>query len=173
MSNQPPSIRLGEILVEQKVLSPQQVFEVLEQQKSSHLPFGVLAERMFDVTMASIEEAWVEQYCRENQAIDLDQQRIDEEALRIINRRQAWQFEMMPLRYEPTGELLMAASRHRLARAVTFASHRLKPVVLFQIARSAQLRDFLRKHYPMPEVTEELLEMARKYSVQSDREDAA
>ena len=51
----------------------------------------------------------------------------------------------------------MAASRRRLARAVTFASNRLKPAVFFRIARSDQLRRFLKKYYPMSEVTDELL----------------
>ncbi|MCC5830630.1 MAG: hypothetical protein JJU36_14380 [Phycisphaeraceae bacterium] len=173
MSKQSPAIRLGEILVERGVLTEQQVFEILQKQKTTHFPFGVLAERMFDVTVTSIEDAWVEQYVRENPAIDLRTQRIDEEALRTINARQAWQFEILPLRFEPSGELLMAATRHRLARAVSFAARRIKSTVLFNIAQSAQLRDFLRKHYPMPEVTEEILEMARRWCRAQDQESAA
>ncbi len=47
----------------------------------------------------------------------------------------------------------MAASRSRLARAVSFIARRLTPVVLFRIAESDQLRGFLKKHYPMPEVS--------------------
>ena len=82
--------------------------------------------------------------------------------LRLINRRQAWQFEILPLRMdESTGELLMAASKHRLARAVTFAASRLKPIVYFRVAESEQLREFLRHHYPMAEVSEEILRQAR------------
>ena len=40
-------IRLGEILVENGLLTPQQVNQVLKQQKRGGRPFGVLAERMF------------------------------------------------------------------------------------------------------------------------------
>jgi hypothetical protein len=162
LAAQQPTIRIGQILVEQGVLSEQQVLEVTEAQRRHHLPFGVLAERMFDVTLESIERAWVEQYHRFTGSIDLERERVEEDVLRLISRRQAWQFEILPLRFEPEGELLMAASRARLARAVTFAAATLKPVVFFRIAESEQLRSFLKKHYPMPEVSQELLRRARE-----------
>ncbi len=155
-------IRIGQILIERGVLTEQQVFEVVEQQRVRGLPFGVLAEKMFDVTVETIEQAWIEQYFRMTGEIELRERDIDMRALKLINRRQAWQFEILPLRFEQTGELLMAASRHRLARAVTFAANRIEPVVYFRIADSDQLRDFLRKHYPMPEVTEEIIKRARE-----------
>ena len=161
---QPPDnkpIRIGEILVEQGVLTEQQVFEIVQAQKKLHLPFGVLAERMFEVTLESIENAWIEQYHRFTGTIDLSEQNFDDQALRLINRRQAWQFEIIPVGFEPTGELLMAASRRRLARAVTFATNRLDKVVYFRIAESDQIQAFLKEHYPMPEVSEELLAKAK------------
>lgn len=157
--NQP--IRIGEILVEQGVLTEQQVFEIVQAQKKLHLPFGVLAERMFEVTLESIENAWIEQYHRFTGTIDLAKQNFDERALRMINRRQAWQFECLPVSFEPTGELLMAASRRRLARAVTFATNRLDKVVYFRIAESDQIQQFLKEHFPMPEVSDELIAKAR------------
>jgi hypothetical protein len=154
-------IRLGEILVERGVLSEQQVFEILQAQRKHRLPFGVLAERMFDVTLDSIEQAWIEQYHRFSGTIDLTQRHVDTQALQLINRRQAWQFEILPIGFEPTGELLMAASRKRLARAVTFAANRLEHVVYFRIAESEQLRLFLHKYFPMPEVSAELIARAK------------
>ena len=157
-------IRIGEILIEQGVLNEQQVFEIVQMQKKVQKPFGWLAERMFDVTVESIENAWVEQYHRTTGTIDLQRCRIDEDALRLINRRQAWQFEMLPIGEEPTGELLVASTRRRLARAVTFATHKLDRVVFFRIAESEQLRAFLRDHYPMPEVSEELLEKVKAFT---------
>ena len=161
MSKNVQGLRIGDILVEQGILSAQQVFEVLQAQKKNAIPFGVLAERMFEVSVDSIEQAWIEQYCRCTGTIDLKDVQIDTRALKLINRRQAWQFEILPLRFEATGELLMAAARARLARAVTFAANRIKPVAYFRIAESQQLRQFLRKHYPMPEVSQELIRRAR------------
>ncbi len=154
------SIRIGQILIEQGVLSEHQVFEIVEAQRRSSMPFGVLAERLFDVTVDSIERAWVEQYYRFTGTLDLESCRVDAEALKLIHRRQAWQFQMVPLHFESGGELLMAASRRRLARAVTFAATRLEPVVLFRIAECDQLKRFLKAHYPMPEVSDELLQRA-------------
>ncbi len=159
-------IRIGEILIEQGVLSEQQVFEILQAQKHEQLPFGVLAERMYDVTVETIENAWVEQYFRFTGPIDLSEQHVDADALRLINRRQAWQFEMVPLHFEPTGELLVAASRSRLARAVTFAANRLAPVVYFRVAESDELRTFLEEHYPMPQITAEIFKRARSLGEQ-------
>lgn len=156
----PQVVRIGQILIERGVMSEQQVFEVLQEQKRRGVPFGVLAEELFEVTVQSIEDAWIEQYVRFTGTLNLEDVRVDATALKLINRRQAWQFEILPLRYEPTGELLMAASRRRLARAVTFAAHRIEPVVYFRIAQSEQLREFLREHYPMPEVSDELLRKA-------------
>ncbi len=166
-NSDPQPIRIGEILVEQGVLTEQQVFEIVQAQKKLHLPFGVLAERMFEVTLESIENAWIEQYHRFTGTIDLAQQSFDDRALRLINRRQAWQFEILPVGFEPTGELLMAASRRRLARAVTFATNRLDKVVYFRIAESDQMQQFLKEHFPMPEVSDELIAKARDHKQRS------
>ncbi len=166
-------IRIGQILVEQGVLNEQQVLEILEAQRRRSLPFGVLAEEMFEVSVESIERAWVEQYNRFTGTIDLKHQRIDMDALALINRRQAWQFEILPLRFEPNGELLVAASRTRLARAVTFVASRLHPVAFFRIAESDQLRAFLRKHYPMPEISDEILRRARDLAHDRPRDQVA
>ena len=155
------SLRIGEILVEQGVMSEQQVFEVVRAQKRLHLPFGVLAEQLFEVSLESIEQAWVSQYHRFTGTVDLNEVSFDDEALRLIHRRQAWQFEILPVRVDEAGELLIAASRSRLARAVTFAASRLNRAVFFRIADRDQLRQFLRQYYPMPEVSESLIERAK------------
>ena len=154
-------IRIGQILVENGVLTEQQVFEVVQEQKKRHLPFGVLAEQMFDVTVQSIEQAWIDQYHRFTGTIDLSTQTFDADALKLISRRQAWQFEILPIGFQPTGELLIAASRTRLARAVTFATNRIDRAVYFRVAESDQLRTFLKEHYPMPEVSQAIISQAR------------
>ncbi len=161
-SDQSPPLKLGEILVQQGVLSEQQVFEVLQEQKRRPAPFGVLAERMFDVTIRSIEDAWVEQYHRFTGTLDLNEVEFDAEALRLLHRRQAHQFELLPIRFEAGGELLLAATRQRIARAVTFATANLDRVAFFRVAERDQLRAFLQKHYPMPEVSDELIAHARR-----------
>ncbi|MEO0587015.1 MAG: hypothetical protein AAF078_05190 [Planctomycetota bacterium] len=155
------TLRIGEILVTHGVLTEQQVFEVVQAQKSRRLPFGVLAERMFDVTVAAIEDAWVEQYRRLTGTFSLAGVTPSDEALAKINRRQAWQFEMLPVEVDEAGDVLIAASSRRLARAVTFAAQHLDQVAYFRVADDAELRDALRRVYPMPEVAGEYLELAR------------
>lgn len=158
MSN---SLHIGQILIDQGVLNEQQVFQALQAQRHSGVPFGVLAERMFDVTLASIERAWVEQYQQMTGTIDLSGQEIDEQALTLISRRQAWQFEMIPLGFEPDGELVIAASSRRLPRSVTFGVNQLGPVVYFRVAETNQLREFLQRYYPMPEISQHMIDRAR------------
>jgi hypothetical protein len=159
----PKPLRIGEILVEHGVLTEQQAFEIAEQQKRCKQPFGVLAEQMFDVTLEAIEQAWVDQYHRFTGTIDLAEQHFDEQALRTLHRRQAWQFEMLPIGFDnKSGELLIAASKHRLARAVTFAAKQIEHPVFFRIAERSQLRSFLRQHFPMPEISEQIIQLAKR-----------
>lgn len=158
MSN---ALRIGEILVARGVLTEQQVFEVMQAQKARRLPFGVLAERMFDVTVASVEDAWVEQYQQLTGTIDLAGVKPTEEALGLINRRQAWQFEMLPIEADDAGDVLIAASRGRLARAVTFTTQHLDRVAYFRIADDDELRAALQRCYPMPEIAGHHRDLAR------------
>ncbi|HEY1628237.1 MAG TPA: hypothetical protein VGF52_00165 [Tepidisphaeraceae bacterium] len=143
-------IQIGQVLIEQGVLSAEQVEHVLKIQRASHRPFGDLAERLFGIEPKAIEDAWVEQYLRTVGTIDLNDQNIDVAALRMLNRRQAWQFHVLPLTKQD-GEISVATSKENLVRAVNFASRKLDDPVYFLIAERQQLREFLMKHYPVPE----------------------
>ncbi|MEM0914462.1 MAG: hypothetical protein AAGB29_09830 [Planctomycetota bacterium] len=155
------ALRIGEILVARGVLTDQQVFEVVQAQKARRLPFGVLAEKMFDVTIASIEDAWVEQYEQLTGQLSLADVQPTDEALALVNRRQAWQFEMVPVEVDEAGDVLIAASRRRLARAVTFATQHLDRVAYFRVADADDLRGLLKRCYPMPEIDGTVAELAR------------
>jgi hypothetical protein len=144
-------IPIGQLLVQQGVLTDRQVEHILCIQKVSHRPFGDLAERLYGVRPCIIEDAWVEQYLRLAGVVDLEDQRIDTECLRTLNRRQAWQFHMLPLNRED-GNLNVATSAENLVRAVNFSSRRIDESVYMLIAERDQLREFLMKHYPVPEV---------------------
>jgi hypothetical protein len=144
-----PGIQIGQLLIEQGVLSQAQVEHILKIQKMSHRPFGDLAERLYGINPRAIEDAWVEQYIRVAGVVDLDQKHIESEALRVINRRQAWQFHLLPLNRENDG-LEVATSAKDLVRAVNFSGKKLDEPVHFLIAERKQLREFLMKHYPVP-----------------------
>jgi hypothetical protein len=145
-----PGIRIGQLLVEQGVLSDVQVQHVLKVQKECGRPFGDLAERLFGISPKAIEDAWVEQYIRTAGVVDLDEIEIEKDCLRLLNRRQAWQFHMLPANRD-TGELNVATTPQNLVRAVNFATRSLDEPVYFMLAERTQLRVFLMKHYPVPE----------------------
>ena len=81
-------LQIGQLLVQQGVLTERQVQHILQVQKVSHRPFGDLAERLFGVSPEAIEDAWVQQYVRTAGVVDLDEHDIDINCLRLINRRQ-------------------------------------------------------------------------------------
>lgn len=150
-------VRIGEILVSQGVLTRDQVQAVVEQQQRCARPFGDLAERMFGINTEDVERAWIEQYVSYGTDVDLETQEVDVEVLRLLNRRQAWQFHMLPLRREEH-ELLLATCREALPKAVNFAWHRLHDPVFFLVAQRPQLEEFLMEHYPWPAMYQ-LMEM--------------
>jgi Type II secretion system (T2SS), protein E, N-terminal domain len=136
--------------VEQGVLSDVQVQHILKVQKESGRPFGDLAERLYGIDPRAVEDAWVEQYIRTAGVINLDDVKVESECLRLLNRRQAWQFHVMPVNREG-GELSVATTSQGLVRAVNFATRSFDEPVYFLIAQRKQLREFLMKHYPVPE----------------------
>ena len=142
-------IQIGQLLVEQGVLTETQVAHILKVQKMSHRPFGDLAERLYGIEPKAVEDAWVEQYLRMVGTVDLDDVEVDTECLRLLNRRQAWQFHLLPLGRHP--DLEMATSAEHLVRSVNFSSRSIDEPVHFLIAERQQLREFLMKHYPVPE----------------------
>lgn len=144
-------LKIGELLVRQGVMTEEQVSEVLEHQQATGRPFGLLAEQLFDVNPDAVEKAWVEQYLSYETEVDLESQHIDVEVLKVINRRQAWQFRILPVqRDESTHEMIAVTSKEFLRRAVNFAWRQVNDPVYFLVARRPQLEEFLMKHYPWP-----------------------
>jgi hypothetical protein len=143
-------IQIGQLLVEQGVLTDAQVRHVLAVQKMSHRPFGDLAERLYGIDPRAVEDAWVEQYIRVTGVVDLADHVVETECLRLLNRRQAWQFHLLPLNRDERG-LQMATCSEDLVRSVNFSSRKLDEPVHFLIAEREQLREFLMRHYPVPD----------------------
>ncbi|HZL35711.1 MAG TPA: hypothetical protein VFC78_10415 [Tepidisphaeraceae bacterium] len=143
-------IPIGQLLVEQGVLTEPQVQHILKVQKMSNRPFGDLAERLYGINPRAVEDAWVEQYLRTVGVVDLDEQEVETDCLRLLNRRQAWQFHLLPLNREDDA-IQMATTRENLVRSVNFSTRTLDEPVHFLIAERAQLREFLMKHYPVPQ----------------------
>ena len=143
-------LKLGELLVRQGTLTRQQVEHICDVQAASRRPFGDLAERLFGVSPHAVEDAWVEQYKRTSPAADLGELRIDEACLRRINRRQAWQFQVLPMSHDGEGHLQVATHADNLVRGLNFAARTFDEPVLMTLADRRELLAFLEKHYPAP-----------------------
>lgn len=150
-------IPIGQLLVEQGVLTHKQVQHILTVQRLSHRPFGDLAERLYGVSPEAVEDAWVQQYTRVAGVINLDECEVDSSCLGLINRRQAWQFHVLPLRRD-SENLNVATDAEHLIRAVNFSTRRVDEPVCFVIAEKNQLRNYLMRNYPVPEHMAEFAE---------------
>lgn len=147
-------VRLGQLLVESGVLTGQQVDHIVAAQAESGEPFGLLAERLFSVDPERIEEAWAKQYAGLTRTVDPEVEVYDDDAGALVTRRQAWQFRILPLRFEGREMLIVTTQKH-LRRALRFATNVIGIPVFFVMAESGALGRALCKRYPLPGMTPE------------------
>jgi len=141
-------LRLGDLLVRNGVLTEAQRDEVLQQQRDVGRPFGELAEMMFGVNARDVEQAWAEQYAALSAPIDPRRYRPSADVLGRVSKRQAWQFEVLPLKIAHD-ELILCTTQENLPRAMKFAGWRLGEAVSFVLANPKALGEALERHYPM------------------------
>ena len=144
--------RLGQLLVESGVLDSQQVDRIIAQQQATAEPFGLLAERLFGVDPQRIEEAWARQYAGLTRTVDPAVEVFDEQAAGLITRRQAWQFRILPIRFDGR-EMIVATTQRHLRRALRFATNVVGVPVFFVMAEPSALGRALCKRYPLPGMT--------------------
>jgi hypothetical protein len=145
-------LRIGDLLVERGILSKEQVHDILDEQKSSGEPFGAICERLFDVSPETIEEAWASQYISITRKVNPAIETIDQKAVELVSRRQAWQFRVLPIRWDGR-ELMVATTPAHLRRALRFVTRFLGVPVYLVIADSRALGDALCRHYPLAGMT--------------------
>jgi hypothetical protein len=150
-------LKIGEILIEQGILTDAQVRNILKIQKQAGRPFGDLAERLYGIDPQAVEDAWVAQYVRTAGVVDLDEEELDRGVRGLASRRQAWQFHMLPL-YRDNNHLVVATTAESLVRAVNFGTRRFAEPATFVIVEKEQLNDYLMKHYPVPQFIAEFAE---------------
>jgi hypothetical protein len=150
------TVRLGDLLVRKGVLTEAQRLKVVEYQRSMARPFGELAERLFGIRPGVIEEAWAEQYAQLTRHVDPGKEEVDPEVLPLIERRQAWQFRFLPLRFDGQ-ELMACTTRENLVRALKFAGWRLVDPCYLVIAEPEALGQALMKLYPLSGMTPKMI----------------
>lgn len=145
-------LRLGQLLVESGILADWQVERVLQEQAVCGQPFGLICERLFHVDPEQVEHAWSRQYAGLTRQVDPRIEAVEPRAAASVTRRQAWQFRVMPLRFDGD-ELVMATTQQHLPRALRFANNVIGVPVYFVLASPAALGEALCQQYPMAGMT--------------------
>lgn len=153
-------IRLGDLLVQRGVLSREQRDTILAEQIQTSRPFGVLAEQIYGVHREDIEEAWAEQYALINPTVDPRREHIDKAVLQLVGRRQAWQFRILPMRFDGH-ELVVSTTQDHLVRALRFSGYQIKQPCYFVLAEAIALGEALMRNYPMDGMQPEMVAMER------------
>ncbi len=146
----PAELRLGEILVAIGVLNQRQVDHILDVQAVNTRPFGDLAERLFGVDPKVVANAWVDQFVARHAPRDVGAEAAEKRWLDLLDRRQAWQFRIVPLRRE-NGHLLVAADGRGLLKTVNFTARAFPLTPCFILGEERSLQALLMRHYPVPQ----------------------
>jgi hypothetical protein len=149
-------LRLGDLLVRRGVLTESQRDAVLDYQRLTGRPFGELAERLFGVGQQAVESAWAEQYGMIARRVDPRTEKTDPEVLNLIDRRQAWQFRLLPLRVD-ADEVVLCTTQEHLVRALKFAGWKIQAPCYFVLADPVALGEALMRHYPMAGMSPEVV----------------
>lgn len=141
-------VRLGDLLVQRGALTSEQRDAVLDAQADRARPFGALAEEMFGLSPQDVEQAWAEQHAMIAPRVDPRAAEVTPDVLRLIERRQAWQFGVIPVGIRD-GELVLVTSSEHLARAMRFTGWRVAMPCTFAICEKETLATALGIHYPI------------------------
>lgn len=141
------TLLLGEVLVEQGLLTESDVSSILEEQQLTGRPFGDIAEHLCNISTEAIEEAWAYQYAYNAPTIDPVSFIPRSDAKALVSARQAWQFRCLPMNLEGD-TLVLATSTKYLHRALKFATRVLDRPAYFMMTTEARLASALSEHYP-------------------------
>ena len=107
MSEQRKKLRLGELLVQQGLITQDQLRIALTEQKTQNMPIGRLLVRLGFVTEAVIRDIMARTIGQES--IDLTQVLVDAEALRLVPQEFARRHRLLPIAYDADQNLLIVA----------------------------------------------------------------
>ncbi len=107
MAEQRKKLRLGELLVQQGLITQDQLRIALTEQKSQNIPIGRLLVRLGFVTEAVIRDIMARTIGQES--IDLSQVLVDAEALKLVPQDFARRHRLLPIAYDAEQNLLIVA----------------------------------------------------------------
>ena len=148
MAEQRKKLRLGELLVQQGLITKDQLAIVLAEQRNSNIPIGRLLVRLGFVTETAIRDIMARTVGQES--IDLAQVVADSEALSLVPEDFARRNHLLPIAYDPVDQVLTIATTEIFnvvaldqLRAMLGPQMELKT----QLAAEAQLSDFIDQFY--------------------------
>ena len=145
-------LRLGDILVTRGVLTEAQKNEALDYQADRAEPFGAICERLFHIDPGAIEEAWAAQYVGLTRKVDPRIEVYQDAALELITRRQAWQFRVLPIRFDDHDLMICTTAQH-VRRALRFSMNFIPVPVYVVIADPLPLGEAMCARYPIAGMT--------------------
>jgi general secretion pathway protein E/type IV pilus assembly protein PilB len=148
MAEQRKKVRLGELLVQQGLLTPDQLNIVLAEQRVDAVPLGRMVVRLGFATESAIRDAMARTIGQE--AIDLANVVADADALQLVPQDFARRNHVLPIAYSATSKVLTIATTE-IFNVVTLDQLRamVEPGVEIrtQIAAEAQLEETIDRFY--------------------------
>ncbi|MEK7877780.1 MAG: GspE/PulE family protein [Pseudomonadota bacterium] len=148
MTEQRKKLRLGELLIQQGLLSPDRLGIALAEQKQNNIPLGRMLVRLGFISEAAIRDIIARTVGQE--AIDLAQVVADPEALKLVPQDFARRHRMLPIAYDVERRVLSLATPE-IFNVVAFDQLRamLGPNVEIKthLAGEAQLEDYIDQFY--------------------------
>ncbi len=108
---------------------------------------AALLRRFLEARTTPRDDAWAAAYLRQDVHIRLDAEPLDPTVLGVVSCRQAWQFQVLPLRRE-RGVLVLVTTEAALIRAARFATRVCEEPAVLLVAEGKRFRQFLSAYYP-------------------------
>src|SRR5258706_5013176 len=148
MAEQRKKLRLGELLVQQGLITTDQLSIALAEQRHNNVPIGRLLVRLGFVTESAIRDIMARTIGQES--IDLAQVVADPEALKLVTQDFARRNRVLPIAFDPTEQVLTVATTEIFnvvamdqLRAMLGSQVEIKT----QLASEAQLGDYIDHFY--------------------------
>ena len=148
MAEQRKKLRLGELLVQQGLITTDQLAIALAEQRHNNIPLGRLLVRLGFVTETAIRDIMARTIGQES--IDLSQVVADPEALRLVPQEFARRNRILPIAFHAREQILTVATTEIFnvvamdqLRAMLGAAFEIKT----QLAAEAQLEDYIDQFY--------------------------
>src|SRR5262245_10860084 len=148
MAEQRKKLRLGELLVQQGLITTDQLSIALAEQRHNHVAIGRLLVRLGFVTESAIRDIMARTIGQES--IDLAQVVADAEALKLVAQEFARRNRVLPIAFDPAEQVLKIATTE-IFKVVAMDQLRamLGPNVEIKtlLAAEAQLEDYIDQFY--------------------------